>query len=310
MSSCIDYCSRSYAAILARSGKIHVDSIARKPSYKVRRGEFVLGSTQTNKNTSSSLSIMAEPIVLKIVYEDSSIIVINKDAGVVVHPSPGHTSGTIVNAVVYRCPDLKAMSGTIRPGVVHRLDKDTTGLLVLAKNVKSVLDISSQFERRIVVKQYLAIVYGAPSSNRGTISFAIGRHQVDRKKMSIHSRRSRSAETSWKVLERYGDGIASLLELKIKTGRTHQIRVHCTAVGHPIVGDHTYKDRGLIRELLKTNEKISQLASKIIRPMLHAYKIKLRHPENHRYITFKALPQNDMVKFLNALREMEKDGKH
>jgi 23S rRNA pseudouridine1911/1915/1917 synthase len=216
--------------------------------------------------------------------------VINKEAGLVVHPAPGHYTGTLVNGLLYHCPDLTGVGGEIRPGIVHRLDKDTSGAIVVAKNDTVHNNLSLQFKSKKIKKKYLALVYGEIESDSGTISLPIGRHPIDRKKMSTISRKGRSAETSWRVKERFCG--VTFLELSLKTGRTHQIRVHCATINHPIVGDSVYCSRKAVKSLIKS----------IPRQMLHAWCLGFTHPITQKFMSLEAPIPQDMSKVLNELR--------
>ncbi len=213
-------CSRSYAALLIRKGWISVDTIARKPSYKVKVHEQV----RADLPEPQPVDLVAEPMDLDLLFEDESLIVVNKPAGLVVHPAAGHPSGTLVNGLLCHCPDLEGIGGERRPGIVHRLDKDTSGVIVIAKTTLAHHELSRQFKARSIRKQYLALVHGVPKQAHGTIDLPVGRHPVDRKKMSTVSRSGREALTLWRVKEQFPE--AALLEVDLKTGRTHQIRVH------------------------------------------------------------------------------------
>ena len=221
--------SRSMAAALIRKGLIEVQGITRKPGYKVKAGEAITGRIPAPE----TIELKPEPIPLNILYEDDDLVVVNKPPGMVVHPAVGHAKGTLVNGLLYHCPDLEGIGFERRPGIVHRLDKDTSGALVVAKNQVAMNHLARQFKVRKVAKTYLALVYGDMPADSGVIELPVGRHPVHRKKMSVHSRRGRDAETRWRISERYGG--LSLLDLDLKTGRTHQIRVHCAAMQHPIV---------------------------------------------------------------------------
>ena len=234
-----------------------------------------------------------EPIPIDILYQDNDIIVLNKQPGMVVHPAPGHYSGTLVNALLYHCPELEGIGGEIRPGIVHRLDKDTSGVMVVAKNSVAHHDLALQFKLRHIKKKYLALVYGRMQSESGTVSLPIGRHPVDRKKMSIHSRKSRMAETTWRVRKRFSR--ATLVELGLKTGRTHQIRVHCAAIKHPVVGDSVYGGRKV--EKNTTND----LLRSVPRQMLHAWQLEFTHPTKQKTLCFEAPIPPDMTDILDNL---------
>jgi len=217
----------------------------------------------------------AENIPLDIIYEDKDILVINKPRGLTVHPGAGNRSGTLVNALLHHCRDLSGIGGVERPGIVHRLDKDTSGILLVAKNDKAHQVLSAQFKDRTIQKTYLAIVKGNPKKDEGTIAEPIGRHPVNRKKMAV-SHKGREAVTHYKVLKRFKE--YSLVELKPKTGRTHQLRVHLAHIGHSILGDPVYG---------KGNAQL-----------LHAYKIKFTHPRTEKELEFEAKLPDDMLKLI------------
>ena len=293
-------CSRSLAATLIGSHHILIDQQPKKPGYRIKAGDRIEGHIPAPE----LVDYKPEPIPLNILYQDSHIIVINKQPGIVVHPAPGHSCGTLVNALLFHCPDLGAIGGEIRPGIVHRLDKDTTGIMVVAKRAEAQEELSRQFKAREVQKKYLALVYGDMSSETGEIKLPIGRHPVDRKRMSTTTRKGRTAETAWQVRERL-DGI-TLLELNLKTGRTHQIRVHCTTIGHPVVGDPVYRSPRLIRNL---QDQLSSHPASIMaalksadRQLLHAWQLGLTHPNSGKHMTFEAPLPADMQGLIAELR--------
>lgn len=294
IASCISECSRSVATNLIRNGKIRVQGMVRKPGYRVKAGDEICGCIPPP----APVLFKPEPIPIDILHEDDDIIVINKRPGLVVHPAPGHYSGTLVNALLYHCPKLKGIGGELRPGIVHRLDKDTSGVLVAAKNDRAHLHLSRQFKSRRVKKKYLALVYGNMESDSGSVSLPIGRHPVDRKKMSTNSRKSRVAETTWQIRERFE--LASLIEVNLKTGRTHQIRVHCAAIKHPVMGDKVYGTR-------KTGKNVAygkNLFGSVPRQMLHAWRIVLTHPVTEAMVSFEAPIPSDMQALITALRQI------
>ena len=293
-------CSRSLAANLIGNHKILVDNQPKKPGYRVKFGEQIHGRIPAPE----AVEYKPESIPLDILYQDSDVVVLNKPAGLVVHPAPGHASGTLVNALLHHCPDLGGIGGEIRPGIVHRLDKDTSGTIVVAKNAAALEALAKQFKDRTVRKTYLALVYGELKKDAGTIDLPIGRHPVHRKQMSTTTHKGRQAETVWQVREQF-PGIA-LLELTLKTGRTHQIRVHCAAMGRPVVGDPIYRNR----KLLKKNDKLSiaipspladQLQA-IPRQMLHAWRLGFVHPQTGRGMSFESPIPADMQALIDALR--------
>lgn len=293
-------CSRSLAANLIANHKILVGNQPKKPGYRVKSGEQILGRIPAPE----AVETKPEPIPLNILYQDSDVVVLNKPAGLVVHPAPGHASGTLVNALLHHCPDLGGIGGEIRPGIVHRLDKDTSGTMVVAKNAAALEALAKQFKDRTVRKNYLALVYGELKKDAGTIDLPIGRHPVHRKQMSTTTRKGRQAQTIWQVREQF-PGIA-LLELVLKTGRTHQIRVHCAAMGHPVVGDPVYRNRKLLKNIDKLSKAIpSPLADQlqtIPRQMLHAWRLGFVHPQTGHGMRFESPIPADMQALIDALR--------
>ncbi|MDD2390845.1 MAG: RluA family pseudouridine synthase [Desulfobacterales bacterium] len=295
ISSKILSCTRSYASKLISEGRFEVDGVTRKPGYHLKIGELITGILPDPE----PLPLNPEPISLDIIYEDPHIIVLNKQPGIVVHPSPGHDSGTIVNAILYHCPDLEGIGGKLRPGIVHRLDKNTSGVLLIAKTSESHQNLSDQFKTRKIDKRYLAIVQDVVKDDAGEIRLPIGRHPTDRKKMSTVSRSAREALTFWKVKERFRD--ATLLELTIKTGRTHQIRVHCAAINHPVLGDPVY-GRQKTGRYVKINGTKTDIRQIIHRQMLHARTLVLNHPVTNQSMSFEAPIPEDIQQVLSALR--------
>ena len=292
IASCISDCSRSIATHLIRNGKIRVQGMVRKPGYRVKTGDEISGSIPPPE----PVLFEPEPIPIEILYEDDEIIVINKQSGLVVHPAPGHYSGTLVNALLHHCPNINGIGGVLRPGIVHRLDKDTSGVLIVAKNDRAHNHLSRQFKYRRVKKKYLALVYGKMESDSGSVSLPIGRHPVDRKKMSTNSRKSRIAETTWQIIERFER--ASLIEVNLKTGRTHQIRVHCAAIKHPVMGDKVYGPR----KTVKNAPYGINFFGSIPRQMLHAWRLLLTHPVTEEKVSFEAPIPSDMRTIISALR--------
>ncbi len=293
-------CSRSLAVNLIGNHKIMVDNQPKKPGYRVKSGQEIIGRIPAPE----PVECQPEPIALDILYQDRHIVVLNKPAGLIVHPAPGHRRGTLVNALLYHCPDLGGIGGEIRPGIVHRLDKDTSGTMVVAKNAQALEILAQQFKTRTVRKKYLALVYGDLKNDEGTIKLPIGRHPVHRKQMSTTTRKGRSAETSWRVREKFK--AITLLELTLKTGRTHQIRVHCTALGHPIVGDQVYRSRKWLKDIdrLFSGESSSMVAQlkAVPRQMLHAWRLRLTHPDTGEVMTFESPIPADMETVIENLR--------
>ena len=289
-------CSRSLAATLIREGEILVQRTSSKPGYRVKTGDEIYGHIPH----SEPVLFKPEPIQINILYEDECFIVVNKQPGLVVHPGAGHYTGTLVNGLLYHCKGLEGVGDKLRPGIVHRLDKDTSGALVVAKNDVAYHNLSQQFKSRKIKKEYLALVYGEMESESGTVSLPVGRHPVHRKKMSTVSRKGRVAETSWQTEERFHG--ATLLKVNLKTGRTHQIRVHCAAINHPVIGDSLYGGRKTIARLFK-GQDVSNCIKTLPRQMLHAWRLQFTHPVTEKNMSFEASIPRDMTELIDALRE-------
>ncbi len=236
------------------------------------------------------LQLEAQDIPLDILYEDDQLLILNKPAGLVVHPAPGHADGTLVNAILAHCPDLKGIGGVQRPGIVHRLDKDTSGAIAIAKTDIAHQSLQAQFKAKTARRTYLAIVYGAPKTDRGTIDQPVGRHPVDRKKMAVvpEEKGGRRAVTHWRVQERLGN--YTLMQFDLETGRTHQIRVHSAFIGYPVVGDPIYSAG-------------RSLGVNLSGQALHAWRLRLQHPLLGEWIEAIAPPPPDLVKLLQILRQ-------
>jgi 23S rRNA pseudouridine1911/1915/1917 synthase len=288
--------TRSHAAALIRKECVRVDGDTQKPSYKVRTGQQI----SVNIPALIPAQAAAEAINLEIIFEDNDLLVINKPAGLVIHPAAGHAGGTLVNALLYHCPDMAGIGGSQRPGIVHRLDKDTSGLVVVAKNDQAHHFLSRQFKERSVLKIYQAIVHGVPKAEKGTIELPVGRHPADRKRMAVTSPRGRSAMTLWRVKERFG--VTALLEFDLRTGRTHQIRVHCQAFGHPIVGDPVYGLHHAQRLVGRTEPVLHRIISGARRQMLHARKLGFTHPGLGNRMLFETPLPEDMREMIEKLR--------
>ncbi len=291
--------SRSQVASWIRRGIVLCDGLHCKPGHKVRCGETITGAIPPAVET----DLVPENIPISILYEDSAIIVVNKPAGLVVHPAAGHLSGTLVNALLYHCPDIEGVGGEKRPGIVHRLDKDTSGVLVVAKNGQAHDHLSRQFKERTLEKQYLAIVAGSPVRSHGKIDLPVGRHPTERKKMSVSGVGGREACTLWRVKERLG--LATVLDVALKTGRTHQIRVHCRAIGHPIIGDPTYGPTRQFGQQLKANPVFLNAIQQAKRQMLHAFRLSIRNPIDEQTVAFEAPLPEDMQSVLGILRQVQ-----
>jgi len=293
--------SRTAIARLIRIGEITVCQFITKPGVRLAPGDMVSGRIPELAPPSP---LSPEKINLSILFEDAAILVINKPPGIVVHPSPGHAQGTLANAVLYHIPGISGVGGFPgRPGIVHRLDKDTSGVLVIAKTENAYTDIVLQFKERQVAKTYMGLVYGDMGHDCGQIVLPIGRHAVNRKKMGVSdNKNARFAETHWKLKQRFHR--ISLLEFDLKTGRTHQIRVHCAAVRHPIVGDAVY---GLKKpgRLFEDTPLLKKLVQAVPRQMLHAWRIGIYHPETGERMAFEAPIPDDMTRAIEALEKWE-----
>ncbi len=286
--------SRSQAKNLIEKHLILLNQKPAKRSVRVKAGDTVSGSLPEPE----PLPLQAEPIPLTILYEDSSLIVVDKPPGMVVHPAYGNPSGTLVNALLYHCKDLAGINGVLRPGIVHRLDKDTSGVMVVAKGDGAFHDLTKQFKNRTVKKVYSAIVYGRMSGDEGLIDSAVGRHPTQRKRMSTRTKRGREAITRWKKLDEF-DG-ATFLEIFPQTGRTHQIRVHLSSVGHPVLGDPLYGRKarpGAIRD-----PELKECAKRMNRQALHARQLEFTHPRTGERVRFVSPIPQDMKELLECLR--------
>ncbi|MFD2702251.1 RluA family pseudouridine synthase [Paenibacillus shunpengii] len=273
--------SRSQVQIWIGDGQVTVNGSQVKSNYKLAAGDKI----ELVVPEVAAVEILPENIPLEVVYEDSSVIVVNKPRGLVVHPAPGHASGTLVNALMYHCHDLSGINGELRPGIVHRIDKDTSGLLMAAKNDKAHASLAAQLKDHSVNRRYIALVHGHVQHDQGTIDAPIGRDAHDRKMFTVTERNSKHAVTHFSVMERLGD--YTLLELKLETGRTHQIRVHMKFIGHPLVGDPMYgRSKGV-----KMNGQA-----------LHAATLGFVHPDSGETLEFNAPLPQDMEDVLASLR--------
>ena len=289
------FLTRSHIKKLIESNLVTVNRVPVKAAFRLKVGDVVELILPPPRNA----TITPEPIALDIICEDESIIVVNKPAGMVVHPAAGNYTGTLVHALLSHCSFLSGIGGVQRPGIVHRLDKDTSGLMVVAKSDAAHQHLSQQFKNHSVTKQYQALVCGRMRSEQGSISLEIGRHRSDRKKMSVHTRKGREAMTAWKVIEQFDE--CSLLEVCIKTGRTHQIRVHLAAVHHPIIGDSVYGGKKCIVRMI--NSRVRSGLSRLNRPFLHACLLGFDHPVTTQHLVFtQPLPQ-ELNFLLTVLRD-------
>jgi 23S rRNA pseudouridine1911/1915/1917 synthase len=286
--------SRSQAKNLIQKHLIFLNQKPAKPSAHVKTGDIVSGTLPEPE----PLSLKPEPLPLTILYEDSSIIVVDKSSGMVVHPAYGNPSGTLVNALLYHCKDLAGINGVLRPGIVHRLDKDTSGVIVVAKDDEAYHHLAKQFKNRTVKKVYSAIVYGKVSRDEGLIDSDIGRHPSERKRMSTRTKKGRPAITRWRKVEEFES--AALLEIFPQTGRTHQIRVHLSSIGHPILGDPLYGRKG--RPGAIHDPVLRECVKRLNRQALHAERLEFTHPRTGERVRFVSPMPRDMEEVLEWLR--------
>lgn len=284
--------SRSRIQQLIKEGHVSVNHGEVKAGYKIRPGDRVSVSIPEPE----PLDLRPWEYPLQILYEDSALLVIDKPAGMVVHPSAGHGRHTLVHALLAYLEDIPHVGGAERPGIVHRLDKDTSGVLVVAKSDRAHRELSRQFKEGTVKKSYVAIVKGHMPQTKGVIEAPIGRHPINRKKMSVHSRAGKYALTFWQVKQEFAVG-ATLLNVELKTGRTHQIRVHLAMIGHPVIGDATYGGKNASPLFLKDE----RCRKAVKRHMLHAADIGFIHPESGQWLACHALLPQDMSEVLAIL---------
>lgn len=277
--------SRSRWQSLIKSGDVLLDGEVAKASTRLRGGEHVSVSIPPARE----IELNPEEIPISILYEDEHLLVVDKAAGMVVHPAAGNWSGTLVHALLHHCSDLAGIGGELRPGIVHRLDKETSGALVVAKTEPTMNALADQFKRREIVKVYAALVWGVPAHDCGTVETEIGRSSHDRKRMSVKSARGRIATTHYLTLESFKS--SALMQVRIETGRTHQIRVHMAHIGHPVVGDRTYGVK---------DERRSPCVAK--RQMLHAQSLEFTHPATGNSMRIEAPIPPDMLTVIERFR--------
>jgi 23S rRNA pseudouridine1911/1915/1917 synthase len=284
--------SRNRIQTLIKGGQALVNGNIEKPGYKVKLDERITLDLPERKVR----EVLPEPIPLYVIFEDPHIIVLNKPAGLVVHPAPGNYTGTLVNALLYHYGSLPSQGSRTetdereRAGIVHRLDKDTSGVIVIARTHEALRSLSAQFKSRVVKKRYLALVLGVIKKGSGTIEAGLGRHVKQRKKISVHTHHAREAVTAYIVKERFKN--VTLVEVEIKTGRTHQIRVHMAHIGHPVLGDQVYGGTKVMKHG----------AVDIPRQMLHAETLSILHPDTGTPLSFTAPPPADMAVIIEKLR--------
>lgn len=275
--------SRSYIQKLIKEGLVKVNNKTVKSKYNVSEGDYI----QVYLPEPKKLEIEPENLPIDIIFEDEDLAIVNKPQGMVVHPAPGNYNGTLVNALLYHLGSLSNINGIIRPGIVHRIDKDTSGLLMVAKNNLAHEELSKQLKAHTINRIYNALVDGNIKEEKGTINASIGRHPVDRKKMTVTDINSREAVTHFKVLERFMK--YTLIEAKLETGRTHQIRVHMSFINHPVTGDPVYGGKN---QRFKTKGQL-----------LHAKTIGFIHPRTRKYMEFDSVLPDHFMRVINMLRE-------
>ena len=287
ISTFIDSLSRSYIQKIIKDGNVYVNEKSVKANYKVKVEDTIRFILPDNIEP----DIPPQNIPLDILYEDKDVLIVNKPKNMVVHPAPGHYEGTLVNAVMFHCKeDLSGINGVMRPGIVHRIDKDTTGSLIICKNDESHNSIAEQLKVHSITRKYRAIVFGNIKDDEGTVNAPIGRHPNDRKKMAINEKNGKPAITHYRVLERYDK--YTYIECQLETGRTHQIRVHMSSIGHPLIGDTIY-----------TNQKAP---FHLDGQTLHAMVIGFEHPTLQKYMEFEAPLPEYFEKLLSIMRNGKK----
>lgn len=285
--------TRSQVQRLIKEGLVLANDKTENQNYRVKTNDVIT----IHKPEEEKEMLIPEALPINILYRDEHLVVVDKPSGMVVYPAAGHNRGTLLNALAYHCKKLATVGGPMRPGVVHRLDKDTSGVMVVALDDKSYYDLMEQFKKRTINRKYTTLVYGNIKEDSGEIEMKIGRAVSDRKKMSTRTKRGKEAVTRWRVIERFD--AATLIEAKLGTGRTHQIRVHFSAIGHPVLGDKTYGKK------VEVEVKVEGKRKKIVFPrqMLHAKTLGFTHPATKEYIEFSSPLPEDMEKCIKKLSE-------
>jgi 23S rRNA pseudouridine1911/1915/1917 synthase len=293
--------SRSRIQKLISDQNILIDGKSIKPSYKIKGKEKITITIPPLEK----LSLEPEDIPLDILYEDFDLLVVNKKAGMVVHPALGNYSHTLVNALLFHCKDLSGINGVLRPGIVHRLDKNTSGLMVVAKNDFAHLGLAEQIKNRTLLREYVALVWGHMPADKGIIEAPIGRSTKDRKKMAVSRFKGRESLTEYQVQERFD--LCDLLSIRLKTGRTHQIRVHLSYLNHPVLGDPEYGGRQKwIKGIHDQHRPLAQrLLTLIDRQALHAKKLGFIHPRTKEYKEFDSFLPEDIESVLSLLHKQK-----
>ncbi len=289
--------TRSQAKRLIEEGQVMVDGKAAKPSHEVKQGEGIVVNVLPPVQPSAA----PQQIPLDILFEDSDIIVVNKPAGLVVHPAAGHPDGTLVNALLAHCRDLSGVGGELKAGIVHRLDVGTSGTIIAAKNDAAHVALQKQFQARTTEKIYCALVLGSMDGDKGFFDSALGRHRIERKRISSNTRKGREALTEWRAMERFGTQL-TWVEITLKTGRTHQIRAHFAEAGHALAGDPLYGGEHKLKRILDPNMRM--VVARLDRPALHSWKLSIDHPRTGERMQFIAPLPDDIEKLLRELRKM------
>lgn len=289
--------TRSQLKKLVDGGRARIDGSPVKAGLKLKGGEVV----ELSIPEAAPVETLPEAIPLAVLYEDPHLIVIDKPAGLVVHPAPGHSGGTLVNALLHHCRDLSGVGGELRPGIVHRLDKDTSGVMVATKDDATHNALALQFKDHSITRRYVALVHGLMERASGSVDQAIGRHPTDRKKMSGRSRAGRRAVTHWRVLRRYEQDRLSLVELRLETGRTHQIRVHFSEMQRPVVGDPLYGSASRANAI--NDLELRRMVLQLHRQALHARVLGFHHPARKEYVDFQSPVPPDMQAILDYLNK-------
>ena len=289
------FASRHQIQKLIENGSVRVDGAHAKASCRLRP----LQAIRVEVPPPTRIESPPAPIPLDVLHEDQDLLVVNKPAGMVVHPAAGHSRDTLVNALLFHCTDLSGIGGTLRPGIVHRLDKQTSGLLVVAKGDKAHLALSKQFKTHSILREYVGLVHGSPADEGGSVDLPIGRHVTERKKMSSRTRRGRHAVTHWRVEQRLEN--FTLLRFTLQTGRTHQIRVHMSERGHPIAGDLVYGGKRTRLNHLPAAHPDRKALEGLDRFFLHAEKLGFEHPHSGTSLQFSCPLPEELEAILRSL---------